>query len=126
VRSAAAVIGGLIVLILLSFLIERTVGTALMQALGLGKEAVAVRLFVVSQTLLCMVAAGYVCARVSRRAGTKHAVVMGCIQLALTLYVMVALPGYGPIWISLVGVVLLVPAAWLGGWLGERKHPSLA
>jgi MFS family permease len=125
-RGAAAVIAGLIVLTLLSFLIERTVGTALMQALGLTKEAVPVRLFVVAQTLLCMVAAGYVCARLARRAGTKHAVVMGCIQFALTLYVMVALPGYGSIWISLIGVLLLVPAAWLGAWLRERKRTPLA
>jgi hypothetical protein len=125
-RSAAAVLAGIIVLILLSFLIERTVGTALMQALDLEKADVAMRLFVVLQTLGCMVAAGYVCAWIAPRAKAKHAIVMGVIQLLLTVYAMVALPSYGPLWITVVGIVLLVPAAWLGGWLRERRRSKPA
>jgi len=125
-RSAAAVLAGIIVLVLLSFLIERTAGAALMQALALEKADVAMRLFVVTQTLGCMVAAGYICAWIAPRAKTKHAVIMGFIQLMLTIYAMVALPSYGPLWISVVGVVLLVPAAWLGGWLRERKLKVVA
>ena len=125
-RSAAAVLAGIIVLVLLSFLIERTVGAALMQALGLEKADVPMRLFVVIQTLGCMVAAGYVCAWIAPRAKTKHAVVMGVIQLLLTIYAMVALPSYGPLWISVVGVILLVPAAWLGGWWCEGGRKKLA
>lgn len=125
-RSVAAAIAGIIVLVLLSFLIERAVGAALMQGFALDKADVPMRLFVVTQTLGCMVAAGYVSAWIAPRAKVKHAVVMGVIQLLLTLYAMAALPSYGPIWISMVGVVLLVPAAWLGGWLRERQRKKVA
>jgi hypothetical protein len=121
-RSAAAVLAGLVVLIFLSFLVERTAGAAFMRALALEKEAVPMRLFVVIQTLVCMVAAGYVCALIAPRARAKHAVVMGLIQLLLTIYVMTALPSYGPLWISMLGTLLLVPAAWLGGWLYESAR----
>jgi hypothetical protein len=55
---------------------------------------------------------------------------MGAIEVALTVYAMFKLLHQAPLWSWLLGMVLLVPAAWLGAVFRVKQssvdHPSPA
>lgn len=68
--------------------------------------------------IVSMVAAGYVAAVIARRSPAVHAVVMGAIQSVFTLVAMLTVTdNVTPQWLWIVGIVVTVPAAWLGGRL---------
>ena len=121
VRSVVAVLAGIVVLTIVSFAIEaaanplvlRVFPDALQSGAPLG-HALPARLFMLAYTMLSVAAGGYVTAWITRRAKVWHAVVMGAIEVALTAYAMFKLPHLAPVWSWLTGMVLMVPAAWLG------------
>ncbi|HLG59631.1 MAG TPA: hypothetical protein VI485_30110 [Vicinamibacterales bacterium] len=42
---------------------------------------------------------------------------MGAIQMAMTIWAMVAIRDADqPLWFWIAGIVVMVPAAWYGGW----------
>jgi hypothetical protein len=121
VRSVAAVLAGIVVLTIASFAIEAAANPLVLRvfpdALQGGaplRHALPARLFMMAYTMLSVAAGGYVTAWIARRAKVWHAVIMGAIEAALTAYAMLKLPHQAPLWAWLVGMVLLVPAAWLG------------
>ena len=69
---------------------------------------------------------GYVTAWIARRSQLTLAAIMGAIEVALTLYVMIAGPFHEPhpappaIWIT--GLILMIPAACLGAILRARQE----
>jgi hypothetical protein len=77
-------------------------------------------------TFLCVVAGGYVTAWIAGRMPVLHAVIMGIIQLALTIYAMKAVVVHAPARNWIIGMITVVPAAWLGGLLRARQTRSLA
>ncbi|HXO43861.1 MAG TPA: hypothetical protein VN846_00200 [Candidatus Cybelea sp.] len=130
IRSVAAVLAGIVVLTILSFAIEAAANPLVLRAfpdaLGVGaplRHALPARLFMMAYTMLSIAAGGYVTAWIARSAKVWHAVVMGAIELALTAYAMFELPHQAPLWSWLTGMVLLVPAAWLGA-VFRVKHSS--
>jgi hypothetical protein len=67
---------------------------------------------------VCMMAAGYVAAWLAPRARVAHAVIVATIQAGLTLAAFLTLNDQTtPTWLWLAGIVVTVPAAWLGGRL---------
>jgi len=65
-----------------------------------------------------MIAGGYVAAWLAPGARVAHAVIVGTIQTGLTLAAFLTLRNTAtPTWLWVVGMVLTVPAAWLGGRL---------
>jgi len=66
---------------------------------------------------LCVVAGGYVTAWVARRSPVRHAVIMGALQAALVIPAMFAYPDLAPLHHWLIGMALVIPAAWYGGKL---------
>lgn len=64
---------------------------------------------------------GYVAARVARRAPVGHALAMGLLQSALTLYAMYAVVKHAPTSIWVTSAIMAVPAAWLGGFICARR-----
>jgi hypothetical protein len=68
--------------------------------------------------VLSMIAGGYVAAWIAPGARVAHAVIVGTIQTGLTLAAFFTLRNDAiPTWLWVVGMVLTVPAAWLGGRL---------
>ena len=66
----------------------------------------------------CMLAGGYVAAWLAPRAHVAHAVIVATIQAGLTLAAFLTLNDQTtPTWLWLAGIVVTVPAAWLGGRL---------
>ena len=68
-----------------------------------------------------MMAAGYVTARLAASSHVVHATVMGAIQAVVTLWAMFSVQSEEPMWFWLTGIALMIPAAWLGGWLRQKR-----
>lgn len=67
---------------------------------------------------LCMIAGGYVAAWLAPRARVAHAILVSAIQAGFTLAAFLALNNQTtPTWLWIAGIVVTVPAAWLGGRL---------
>jgi hypothetical protein len=78
-----------------------------------------------------MIAGGFVAARLAPRARVAHALLVGAIQTGLTLAAFLTLnDGTTPTWLWITGMVLTVPAAWVGGQLamtrGKKPHRAPA
>jgi hypothetical protein len=128
VRSALAILAGIVVLTVTSFAIEAAVDPLLLhmfpQALpnraAMGQNMPAT-LLQWAYTALSIAAGGYVTAWLARRREALHAVIMGGIEVGFTVWAMVALPNEAPLRNWIVGMALIVPAAWCGGVVARRS-----
>jgi hypothetical protein len=128
IRSIAAVLAGLIVLTVLSFAIEwaadplllRLFPQALPDRSALESNLYAA-LFMYFYTTLCVLAGGYVTAWLARRRPVGHAVAMGVVELGLTVWAMKAVVVHAPLRNWIIGLVMVVPAAWCGGFLRAKQ-----
>jgi hypothetical protein len=128
VRSALAVLSGLVALTVSSFAIEwaadplllRLFPRALPNASALETNLYA-SLFLYSYTAFCVVAGGYLTAWIARRSPVAHAIAMGVLELALTLWAMKAVVTHAPLRNWIVGMITVVPAAGLGGLLRAKQ-----
>jgi len=135
IRSILAVFVGLVVLTIVSFAIEAAADPLLMHlfphalpdAAALA-GSVAARLFMVAYTTFGILVGGYVTAWIARRRRLTHAAIMGTIEVAFTLYVMIAAPfqeAYpAPRWIWILGAILMVPAACAGAAIQAKAAPG--
>jgi len=136
IRSILAVFAGLVALTIISFAIEAAADPLLMhlfpQALP---DAAALagnlpaRLFMVAYTTFAIGVGGYVTAWIARRSQLTLAAIMGAVEVAFTLYVMIAGPFHeahpAHRWIWIPAVVLMIPAACLGAAIrAKRTAPS--
>ncbi len=132
IRSILAVVAGIVVLTIVSFAIEavadpllmRMFPAALPDAAALSANFPA-RLFMLAYTLFSIGVAGYFTAWIANRSRVGHAAIMGAIEVALTLYIMIAAPfpeaHQAPRWWWIAGMILMIPAAALGGLIRARK-----
>lgn len=126
IRSILAVLAGLVALTIVSFGIEAVADPLLMHLFPKAlPDAAAIagslsaRLFMVAYTTFSIAVGGYVTAWIARRSPLTHAAVMGAIEAASTLYVMIAMPFPAevrpmPHWLGILGIILIIPAACLG------------
>lgn len=127
-RSILAVLAGIALLTAASFAIEALADPVMISLFG-DKTRLAPSIFMYVYTAVCMSAGGYVTAGVAGRSPEGHALAMGLLQEALNVWAMVALPHQAPLRNWIVGLVITIPAAWLGGLLRAkqvRRTASLA
>jgi hypothetical protein len=135
-RSILAVLAGLIVLTIVSFAVEAALDPLLLHLFPSAlpdRSALAAsfpaRLFMTAYTLLAVAAGGYVTAWIASNSKFRDAVIMGAIEAALTLYVMIAMPfpeaRQSPHWGFIVAIVLMIPAAALGARIQMRRRPPI-
>jgi hypothetical protein len=74
-----------------------------------------------------MIAAGYAAGRLAPRAPAGHAITVGALQAVMTAGAMYAMRDDGrvPVWFWVVGIVLMVPAAWCGGAISVRRRQTI-
>lgn len=130
-RSIAAVLAGFITFSVALYAMQG-VGTAALRQLhpdlpataSIVNYSTATRVFWLAWETLSIAAAGYVTARLAGTSPVAHAVVMGTIQAVVTLWAMFTVPSEEPAWFWITGIVLMIPAAFLGGWLVVRGRVS--
>jgi hypothetical protein len=133
IRSLLAVFAGIATLTVTSFAIEALANPLLMRMFphSLPNRAAISRslpasLFLFAYTALCIACGGYVTAWLVRRSPVRHALIMGVVQVGLTVWAMLSLPNQAPLRNWLVGILLTVPCAWCGGWfrLNQTSQPQ--
>ena len=117
-RSILAVIAGIVVLSIASFAIEGVI-SVIVDSRALGQQ-VWFRMLTMGYTLVCVGAGGHVAAWVARRMEAGHALILGGIQVVFTIGAMMQLRQSEPRWTWIVGIALIMPAAWLGGMIRAR------
>lgn len=134
IRSILAVLAGLVALTIVSFAIEIAADLLLMHlfpralpdAAALAGNLPA-RLFMVAYTTFAIGVGGYITAWIARRSRLTLAAIMGAIEVAFTLYIMIAGPFHEAhsvprlVWIT--GLVLMIPAACLGAAIRNKQAP---
>jgi NADH:ubiquinone oxidoreductase subunit 5 (subunit L)/multisubunit Na+/H+ antiporter MnhA subunit len=83
----------------------------------------------VTYTTCAIGVGGYVTAWIARRSQLALAAIMGAIEVAFTLYVMIAAPFHeahpAPRWIWIPAVILMIPASCLGATIRDKQaHPA--
>jgi len=63
---------------------------------------------------------GYVAARMSKPNGIFNSLILGVICVLLGIVLAILMPGVTPIWKLLTGLILTVPAAWIGGRIATK------
>jgi hypothetical protein len=127
-RSIAVVIVGFITLSVSLYAMQGA-GTAILRQMhpdlpatvSIVNYSTLTRLLWIAWETMSMVAAGFVTARLAGSSHVVHATVMGAIQAIVTLWAMLSVPNDEPLWFWLTGIVLMIPAAWLGGRLAGRR-----
>jgi hypothetical protein len=122
-RSVMAVVAGIVTLSLTSFgiegLLEPVVDRATVQSSALAMS------FMFVYSAICVAIGGYVTAWLARCKRMRHTLVMGAIQTALVIPAMISFPNEAPhetpLWRWLVGMTMIVPAAWCGAKLYMRR-----
>ena len=132
IRSILAVFAGLLALTTVSFAIETAAAPLLMHlfpralpdAAALASNLPA-RVFMVAYTTFSIGLGGYVTAWIARGYRLTLAAIMSTIELAFTLYVMIAGPFHeahsAPQFVWITGLVLMIPAACLGAAIRDKE-----
>jgi hypothetical protein len=123
-RSVAAVLGGLIVIIVLSLATD-----VVLHALDIyppwGQPMHDTLLNAVALSYRCLYAivGGYVAARLAPRMPLRHALVLGAVGMVLSALggIGATRAGLGPIWFSVALVLTALPCAWIGARLHARR-----
>ena len=131
-RSVAAVLAGFITLSVAIYTMQGA-GTAVLRQMNPDLPATAsivnygtgTRVFWLILETASMMAAGYVTARIAASSHVVHAIVMGAIQAVVTLSAMLSVGSGEPMWFWLSGIAMMIPAAWLGGWLRVKRSASV-
>jgi len=128
IRSILAVLAGIAVLTATSFAIEAVANPVMMRMFpnALPNQAalshnLPATLFLFTYTFLCVAAGGYVTAWLARRSKMLHVVIMGVVQVVLTVWAMLSIPEQAPLRNWIASMVLTVPAAWCGGIFAPRS-----
>jgi hypothetical protein len=130
-RGTLAILAGLVAITISSFAIEaganvflmRMFPSALPDVMAINRS-LAGYLFTMAYTLICVAGGGYVTAWLARRHVVRYALILGLVQAALTIPARIAFPDLQslPRWIA--GMILVIPAAWLGGVIFARRKPQ--
>jgi len=130
-RSILGVLAGIVVLTVASFAIEAAADPILMHMFPNAlpnraalQQNLPASIFLFFYTSLCLVLGAYVAAWIAGRAPVLHALIMGAIEVVLTLIAMAHFTDL-PKRNFIVSVILTIPVAWIGGAL-RAKHTVAA
>jgi hypothetical protein len=126
-RTVVAIIAGIVVLAALSFGIEAVADPLMMHLFPVTLPNAAAlahsfpaHLVMFTYTFLSIVAGGYVAAWIAREHPVRDAVLMGVVEALFTAWIMTMSFHQAPMYSWIVGIVVCIPGAWLGGILRVR------
>jgi hypothetical protein len=125
-RSVLAVAVGFVTIAALSIstdLLVRAAWPGAFDARG-RTDSVALLLLTIAYVGVFAIGGCYLAARLAPDRPMRHALVLGGLGLAFSVAGTAAAWATAPVWYHLVSLLLVMPYAWLGGWLRERQLGS--
>ena len=128
-RGTGAVLAGLIVIVVLS-----TVTDAVLHATGVfppvGQPmSDALFLLALAYRVVYSVAGFWLTARLAPERPMRHVMILAVVGLVVSIAGAAATwgrgPAFGPAWYPLTLIATVLPCAWIGGKLGERRTPAI-
>lgn len=122
-RSIGVIVLGFVVIGVLSFGADAVLRSVLPGAFdAAGRvDSTPVLLLIILYVGLFATAGCYLTARLAPNHPMRHALILGALGLAFNIAGTVSLWNTAPAWYHMVSLVLVMPYAWLGGWLRERQ-----
>ena len=126
VRSILAIVIGFVFIGVLAFGTDAALRAAMPDAFGPGGRVDSVPLLLFAQLYVFVyaVAGCYLAARIAGRKPMQHALILGGLGLVFNVAGSIAMWNTAPAWYHVVAILLVMPAAWLGGKLRERQQLS--
>lgn len=122
-RSIGAVVVGFLFIAVLSFGSDIMLRVTFPDDLDVPGEIASVRILSLSLISAAVYATVgcYLTARLAPSHPMRHALVLGVLILVFTLLNTGALWMLAAMWYKLASLALVMPCAWIGGWLAERS-----
>ncbi|MCT4618750.1 MAG: hypothetical protein N4A62_05110 [Marinisporobacter sp.] len=74
--------------------------------------------------IICSILGGYVAAKISKHNEIKHALFVGILSDGISIVMNIIGTIAIPFWYSVSSIILVVPAAIFGGYLGRKSNQS--
>ncbi|HEY0301692.1 MAG TPA: hypothetical protein VGC36_10180 [Rhizomicrobium sp.] len=123
-RSIGAVIGGFLVLAILSIAMDMAMENTILPGLAKAQATTGEWIFVTAYRAVFSISGCYLAARWAPSAPMAHALALGAVGVVLTslgAYVMWSLSTH---WYPIALIVIALPCAWIGGKLYERSRAA--
>ena len=124
-RSIGAVIGGFLVLAVLSTAMATVLEQTISPGLAHADASTAVWIFVTAYRAVFSILGCYFAARWAPSRPMAHALALGIIGVILSSLGAFVMWGVGTHWYPITLIVIALPCAYIGGWLYER-NPAAA
>ena len=128
VRSIVAVVVGFLVIGALAFGMDYALMTAAPETFDFTQrvESPPILLFALAYVFAFATFGCWLAARLAPNGAMRHALILGVLGLAFNIAGTVALWDLMPAWYHIVALALVMPAAWVGGWIRERQLARVA
>jgi hypothetical protein len=122
-RSIAAIAAGFLFIFVLSFGADAALRAAMPSAFSpSGRvDSIPVLLLIQAYVLVFAVSGCYLTARLAPNRPLRHALILGLLGLAFNIVGRAIMWDTAPAWDHVMGIALVMPAAWLGGRLRELQ-----
>jgi hypothetical protein len=123
VRSIVAIVVGFLFIGALAMGTDALVRAAVPTAFDAAgrTDSVALLLFTIVYVGVFAVAGCWLAARLAPNRPMRHAMILGVLGLAFNVMGSIAMWDTAPAWFHVVSLALVLPFAWLGGWIRERQ-----
>jgi hypothetical protein len=125
-KSAVAVAVGFVAVVLLSFAADALMLWLAPAAVGYGARESKTWVLGVMLTYVAVfvVTGSWLTARLAPANPMRHALLLGAVGLAISIAVTAGTWTAEPVWYHVASLALILPCAWLGGWLRVRGLPA--
>jgi hypothetical protein len=125
-RSAAAVLGGLVAVFVLSLGTDQVLHTLqVFPPWGQPMYEMGLLLLALAYRIVYGVVGGYIAARLAPRNPMRHALALGVVGLVLSTAGAIGMRDLGPSWYPIALVLTALPCAWLGGALHRAQRDGI-
>ena len=122
-RSIGAILFGFVLIAALSFGGDAVMRSLVPDAFAAGFLDASVGLLLAVQAYVALFAiiGCYVTARLAPHRPMRHALILGFLGLLFNLVGTYLMWDTAPVWYHALALALVMPLAWIGGWLRERQ-----
>jgi hypothetical protein len=123
-RSIAAIAMGFAFIVILSFGADALLLQMMPDVFDAGGRVTStpILILILGYVAVFAVAGCYLAARLAPARPMKHALILGGLGLVFSIAGMAASWASAPAWYHITALVMVMPYAWVGGWLEERHR----